>query len=268
MVSYRLLHRVFQDYLFYLVHLSEVPFSIQLDTAIPENPKGVITTTYRRDREVPLKSLNIRVMAGTFYSRFVHYAHTSEAFDRECLFTDEKNRTLWISQPDLLPELLSKSMVKSLKEREELVERGYFDELRWTLLRKLRCPPADPAYPISPKSAAVEVDDIRAHPFSELDRFVRGHAGMFYVGSYRREVTKLFLAQRYALGFTEVIDLLDICLRAMFCWFGASALMSYIQVGGQHHDSSMYDFHGIYNWGTTATALGLCHMYGLSKGYR
>jgi hypothetical protein len=250
------------------VHLSENPLNIRLDTAIPEKPKDEITTTYRRGRDVPLKYLDMRVLAGAFYSRFVHYAHTSEAFDRECLFTDEKNRTLWISQPDLLPELLPKSMMKDLKEREGFVERGYLDELRWTLLRKLRCPPADPAYPISPKSAAFEIDDIRVHEFSELDRFVRGHVGMFYVGSYRRVVTKLFLAQRYALGFTEVIDLLDFCLRAIFSWFGASALMSYMQVRGQHHDSSVYDFYGIYNWCTTATVLGLCHMYGLSKGYR
>ncbi|KAF9728806.1 hypothetical protein PMIN06_005993 [Paraphaeosphaeria minitans] len=262
-----LLHQVFRDYLFYLVHLSEDPFWIRFETAIPDKPKDVVASTHRRDRHSDVKSLDIRVLTGAFYSRFVHYSHTSEAFDRECLFTDEKNRTLWISQPGLLPELLPKRL-EDLKEQEGFVERSFLDELRWTLLRKLRCPPADPAYPISPRSAQFDLDDIREHNFSELDRYVRGTPGMHYAGHYRRTVTKLFLAQRYALGFTEVIDLLDFCLRAMLCWFGASMLVPYTQAGGQHRGSSLHDSYDVYNWWTTATALGLCHIYGLSKGYR
>ncbi|KAJ4350067.1 uncharacterized protein N0V89_008688 [Didymosphaeria variabile] len=261
-----LLHTVFRDYLFSLVHLSEDPFRINLETSIPDKPRDVVATTQRRGREVDVKNLDIRVSTGAFYSRFVHYAHTSEAFDRECLFTDEKNRTLWISQPGLLPELLRKTPLKDLKQQEQLVKRSYIDELRWTVLRKLRCPPADPAYPISPKSAEFEIDDIREHAFSELDRFVRGPAGKSYAGPYRRAATKLFLAQRCALGFTEVIDLLDFCLRAIFCWLGASMLCSYVQAGDQHYASSVYD--GVYNLWTTATTLGSCHVYGFAKGYR
>ncbi|KAF2439542.1 DUF1365-domain-containing protein [Karstenula rhodostoma CBS 690.94] len=263
-----LLHQIFQDYLFYLVHLSEDPFYIKFETAILDKPKDVVASTHRRDRHSNVKYLDIRVLTGAFYSRFVHYSHTSEAFDRECLFTDEKNRTLWISQPDLLPELLPRRRLEDLKEQEQLIDGGYLGELRWTLLRKLRCPPADPAYPISPKSAQFDIDDIREHSFSELDRFVRGPARRHYAGRYRRAVTKLFLAQRYALGFTGVIDLLDLCLRAISCWLGARMLVSYIQAGGQHHSSSLYGIHGVYTWWITAAALGLCHMYGLLKGYR
>ena len=209
-----------------------------------------------------MRNLDIRVSTGAFYSRFVHYAHTSEAFDRECLFTDEKNRTLWISQPDLLPKLLPGTILNDLIKQGQSVKRSYFDELRWTILRKLRCPPADPAYPISPKSVEFEIDDIRERPFSELDRFVRGPGGRSYAGSYRRAATKLFLAQRYALGFTVVIDLLDFCLRALSCWLGARMLASHVQIDEQLHGSS------VYRTLTTATALGLCHTYGLLKGYR
>ncbi|OAG11695.1 uncharacterized protein CC84DRAFT_1107391 [Paraphaeosphaeria sporulosa] len=263
-----LLYQVFRDYLFSLVHLSEDPFLINFETAIPDKPQDVVASTHRRDRHSSVKSLDIRVLTGAFYSRFVHYSHTSEAFDRECLFTDEKNRTLWISQPELLQELLPKKLLEDPKEQQGFVERAYLSELRWTLLRKLRCPPADPAYPISPKSAQFDLDDIREHTFSELDRFVRGSTGLHYAGHYRRAVTKLFLAQRYALGFTEVIDVLDLCSRTMLCWLGARMLVSYNQAGGNHHSSSLYDMYGVYNWWTTGTALGLCHIYGLSKGYR
>lgn len=266
--SYSLLYQAFRDYLYYLVHLSEDPFWIKLETAIPHKPRDHVATTHRRGRDLPTKDLDLRISTGAFYSRFVHYAHTSEAFDRECLFTDERNRTLWISQPGLLPGLLpSRTTLKDLQEQEQLMKRSSLDELRWTFLRKLRCPPADPAYPISPKSTEFEVDDIRDHTFSELDRFVRGPMGRSYAGSYRREVTKLFLAQRYALGFTEVIDLLDFCLRVSFCWLGAKMLVTYIQDQEQLNDPGG---HGVYSisWWATAAALGLCHTYGMLKGYR
>lgn len=250
------------------MHLTEDPFWINMETAIPEKPKDAVASTHRRERHSNVKQLEIHVQTGAFYSRFVHYSHTSEAFDRESLFTDEKNRTLWISQPDLLPELLHKRTLADLEEQEGFVERSYLTELRWTLLRKLRCPPADPAYPITPKSAEFNMDDIREHSFSEVDRFVRGPAGMHYAGQYRRAATKLFLAQRYALGFTEVIDLLDFCLRAILCWLGASMLVSCLQASGQHHGSSVYTVRGIQDWLTQAVALGSCHVYGLAKGYR
>ncbi|KAE9993937.1 hypothetical protein EG327_002271 [Venturia inaequalis] len=59
---------------------------------------------HRTDRD--MRSLEIRILSPAFFSRFVHYAHTSEAFDREGMFTDEKNRTILVSNPELLTLLL------------------------------------------------------------------------------------------------------------------------------------------------------------------
>lgn len=256
------LQKVFRNYIAYLVEYSTKPFTIAYDTAIPDNPKDVITTTHRRERECEVKHLDFRVLTGVFYSRIVHYAHTWEALDRESLFTDEKNRTFWISQPALLPLLLPDSTLQQLKADEALQERGYLDELRWALLRKLRCPPAEPAYPISPESVSSEADDIREHSFSELDRFVRAPPGRPFSGTYRRTVTKLFLAQRYALGFSEIIDLFDLCLRLAFCWLGARLLEQAAHKYNRLHGAPTLSLL------SQSILVGLCHVYGLSKGYR
>ena len=194
----------------------------------------------------------------------MHYAHTWEALDRECLITDEKNRTLWISQPALLPLLLPDSTLDQLKQDEQLWPRNSIDELRWTILKKLRCPPAESAYPISPKAVEFEIDDIREHSFSELDRFVRSPSGgLRYAGSYRRAVTKIFLAQRYALGFVEIIDLFDLSLRVTLCWLGTNMMNSFSQAQGHSHNITFS-----YSLCLKSILFGLCHIYGLLKGYK
>lgn len=246
-----------------LVHRSDDPFWITYDTAIPDTPKDIIATTHQRGRTATVKNFNICVTSGAFYSRFVHYAHTSEAFDRECLFTDEKNRTLSISQPDLLPLLLLRTSAEKIAEDEKEIRRSYLDELRWTFLRRLRCAPAEPAYPISPKSAEVDVDDIRSLPFSELDHYVRGPGGMFISGAYRRATTKLFLAQRYALGFTEIIDLLDLGIRTGLCWVGVASITSHAQSMELLAETSWQS-----SFLTAALSLSACHVYGILKGYK
>lgn len=263
LTAFSFLQKVFGDYLSHLVQLSTDPFCINYETAIPDEPKLVVETENRRGPEWDVKNLELRVSSGAFYSRFVHYVHTREALDRECLFTDEKNRTLWISQPTLLPLLLPETMVAKLKTDEHVSKRSYLEELRWTFLQKLRCPPPEPAYPISPKSLEFDLDDIREHSFSEMDRFVRAPTGVLYAGYYRRTVTKLFLAQRYALGFTEMIDFMDLCLRLAVNWFGAWMVVRHAQGSRDSHDTTAY-----LTWLTVSASLCLCHVYGLSKGYK
>ncbi|KAF1972770.1 hypothetical protein BU23DRAFT_508106 [Bimuria novae-zelandiae CBS 107.79] len=256
------LQQVFRDYLYYVVHFSTNPFHITYETAIPAKPKDAIATTHRRGRVEKVQNLYIQVTTGAFYSRFVHYAHTWEALDRECLITEERNRTLRISQPTLLPLLLPDKVLEQLKEDEQLTRRSYLDELRWTLLRKLRCPPAEPAYPISPKSVEFKIDDIREHSFSEMDRFVRTHTQKHYAGAYRRAVTKLLLAQRYALGFTGIIDFMDLCLRVVFCWVGVKMTVWRAESDDLFHGTGL-----LFSWAIALVSLSLCHVYGLAKGY-
>lgn len=156
-------------------------------------------------------SLEIKVTSPAFYSRFAHYNYTSEALDRECLFTDEKNRTVWISNPQALKLL-------PLHHKGELNlpsgPSNFADRIGWKLLRTLRCSAAAPSYTNNDHHDAAFVrNDIRPKTFSVCDEYIMQHCPDAWL--YRRCLFKLFLAQRYGLGFTEVIDLLDLVVRIL-----------------------------------------------------
>lgn len=163
---------------------------------------------YLREKEHE-RTLTIKVLSPAFYSRFVHYSHAQEAFDREALATDEKNRTLLIEPPHLLPILL-----EAIKQATppKPTQNNPLDSLRWSLLRQLRCPPAAPAYPSTTPDPYTTSTDIRAFPRSELDAFARNSPSS---AAYRRTCTKLFLAQRFTLGFPVLVSLLDALFRGL-----------------------------------------------------
>ena len=249
---------MFHDYLTYLVNTAQDDFRIILHTSIPEiSQQNVVFTRPPRGHSV--KELEIRVLTPAFYSRFVHYAYTSEALDCECIFTDEKNRTCWVSRPELLTQLLSQSASATMKS---IARRSRLNELRWSLLKKLRCPPAEPAYNATPKISEFRLEDIRAARYSEMDTFVRSQQGQTYAGEYRRIVTKLFLAQRFFLGFPQVISLVDWISRILLCYFAARQI-SNLSVYTQ--DALLeQDWWPLSKAITAATAN---HAYGLLKGY-
>ena len=255
-------------------------FAIDLHTAIPDHPKAWVATAHRHGLAFPDNKLELRVISPGFYSRFIHYAYTSEAFDREALFTDEKNRTAWISQPELLVKVL---LGRSPPREKYSIpgERSYLDELRWTFLKKIRCPPAEPAYPVTPKPTEFDVDDIRKPSFSDMDRFVRGPEGRQHAGIYRRTATKVFLAQRFTLGFTEVVDLFDFLLRLFLSYVGSKKLVALVQHVSQHgcdHSTIPGNSREVCPgnqgnaewWWISGAGLWVCscHVYGLIKGYR
>jgi len=174
---------------------------------------------YLREKEHE-RTLTLKILSPAFYSRFVHYSHAREAFDREALATDEKNRTLLIEPPHLLPILLD--AMKQATASNDLPRTPNSSSsrssssppppsLRWTILRKLRCPPAAPAYPpvVDP---SITMTDIRTHPLSELDLFTRTNDSNDS-SHYRRTLTKLFLAQRFTLGLPVLVTALDLLFR-------------------------------------------------------
>ncbi|KAF2832612.1 hypothetical protein CC86DRAFT_341260 [Ophiobolus disseminans] len=277
------LYKVFKDYMFLLVHQSQQPFSITLHTAIPTESTQTIATTHQPARNRETRKLEITVLTPAFYSRFVHYAHTSEAFDRECIFTDEKNRTLWVSQPQLLAVLINESRHVEAGSGV-VVKRSYFHELRWKLIKKLRCAPALPADAVStPSNAEATAEDVRSLPYSELDLYVRSFRGRVWAKEYRRIVTKLFLAQRFGLGFAEVIDLLDFAVRALLCCLAVLQMVNWRYRSEQRNVAgwsmrmllegtskecykNVMETHGDWWWLVGAAAsLSAGHMYEISK---
>jgi len=268
-----------------LVNQTAVPFCITLKTSIPDPETNWITTRGEDGANPRMKKIEIRVLTPGFYSRLVHYTYTSEAVDRECIFTDERNRTLWICRPQLLPLLLSQR--SSLRSKDGVVvERSYLDELRWLLLKKLRCAPADPAYSVTPKSTTSTINDIRHRPYSELDKFARSVEGRCYAGEYRRAVTKLFLAQRFCFGFSEIVGLVDLVLRVSLCFLAVLQLRNWSELGErsgsgdclkllltQRNVSDCFGALGVSEWNwwwiaKSAACTYACHAYGLLKGYK
>ena len=176
--------------------------------------------TYEEDHR---KTLTIKVISPAFYSRFVHYARAKEAFDRECLATDEKNRTLVISNPNLLPVLLE--AMQKVGSRASQRRSTTLSTLRWSLLRRLRCPPPEISY-ASSSTPDHQIVDIRSFHDSELDLSVMQDPKAS--GSYVRAVTKIFLAHRFALGIPAVITAVDWMIRA-------AMLLLAIHAGNQTH---------------------------------
>lgn len=228
---------------------------------MPEIPKQTIAFT-RPSRERVPKEFEIRVLTPAFYSRFIHYAYTSEAFDRECVFTDEKNRTCWISHPELLAQLLSQSTPVASRSTASH-SRNHLSEFNWFLLKKLRCAPAEPAYNVTPKNPEFHLEDIRARNFSDMDALVKNQYKRTYAGEYRRIVTKLFIAQRFCLGFPQIITLTDWIVRILMCYLAAQ------EVSG----SSVFIRYSLFEQGwwpllKSFAVTAASHTYALLKGYQ
>lgn len=234
----------------------------------------MIASTHVEAREIVPKRLEIRVLTPVFYSRFVHYAHTWEAFDREGIFTDERNRTLWISNPELLPLLLQKPRVPvSENYKSSRVKRSRLEDMMWSLLKRLRCPPPQVAYPVATRLPSFNADDIRAIPFSDVDIFVRSLHGRSSAALYRRTVMRMFLAQRFTFGFIGLVDALDLAFRILLCYIGATALLVSSTAALQWDASEVLWREGwdlpykLWRMLPTFICVCSCHFYGLLKGY-
>ena len=209
------LESFFRAFLTHIVENAKEPLRVIYEAAHSHSEEIVLYSpgfTYEEDKP---RTLTFKVLSPAFYSRFIHYAHVKEAFDRECLATDEKNRTLVMESPNLLPVLIGAMKGSEESSNAACRRRSLLGQYRWACLRCLRCPPAAASYP--PDSSRLDqefvVHDIRAFHFSELDKFVQLHC---HDGdTYRRAATKLFVAERYLFGLPVVAIFCDWILRSL-----------------------------------------------------
>ena len=199
----------------------------------------------------PIDTLELTVLSPVFFARFMHYTTSTEAFDHECVFTDEKNRTLWLSRPDLMNELLktveSSSEIEPASNKIPASAPGFLQWLRWKIHGLLRCLPSSPAYPSS--GSAQPLRSLKRATLSPLDRFV-GERMPAKANEYRLLCARLYLAQRLAVGFVEVIDLEDMIFRIVIIWRGLNVL----QEGS-----------GVHTWRAWMRIAGV-HVWALAKG--
>ncbi|EME83343.1 uncharacterized protein MYCFIDRAFT_153940 [Pseudocercospora fijiensis CIRAD86] len=166
--------------------------------------------TYEEDHST---TMTLKVLSPAFYSRFIHYAHAAEAFDRECLGTDDKNRTIVIDGAQGLPTLLDCMKHTDRHKAKSTRRKGVLHDLRWNILRRLRCPPAVASYPTDESRLDVEYSthDSRSFKFSECDRFIQtAHKDS---SLYWKTVVKLFIAERITFGIPLLVAVFDWTVR-------------------------------------------------------
>ncbi|KAI5208211.1 hypothetical protein E4T39_01578 [Aureobasidium subglaciale] len=236
----------FRAYLGYLVDNVSEPLRL-VYTPVGGLGTSVTLTSKGAEGNKEAKVLTLKVISPAFYTRFAHYSHTTEAFDRESLHTDPKNRTLIIENAENLSILLpTTSSSSSYSVKNEL---GKVQQWRWSLLQRLRSPPPAAAYPDTNTEITdrASVQDIRKMPLSPLDNFAmslptnkdenytgvitaqlaKNASPVHKLGSsdlsvvYRDTVTKIFFADTYLLGFEGLIKMLDLIIRVglVVVWF-------------------------------------------------
>ena len=246
--SEAIMEAFFLAYLKYQVDTASSPLQVTYTPAGGLGDSIVLTSKDVAQDQKP-KELTLRVLTPAFYTRFAHYAHTTEAFDRESLHVSTQNQTLVIENAEHLPILLGSSAPSSGTATSKLSK---FDQWRWRLLQRLRSPPPASAYPDTHTELhdLASVSDIRRLPLSPLDKFVLSNFGddgkyakmvatqlfkheptQFPPSSsiqlrdtYRSTAMKIFIADTYLLGFEGLIGVLDALVRLLlvivwFKWF-------------------------------------------------
>jgi hypothetical protein len=218
--SIRVLETFFFKYLEDLVRRSDAKFAIEYKAGLSNSTTRTLKPEEQSEKPASYQRLEVKVLTPAFFSRFVHYAHSTEAFNRECVFTDEKGRTIWVDNPTLLSKLLESDP----HTKRPPPRFSFADSIRWSFLKWLRCLPALQAYPFRYAANAGDGEDIRPATFSSLDRFVQNKCDDAWL--YRRECTRLFLAERIAFGFAEAIDFLDFLLRGWLAYLAVQTALN------------------------------------------
>jgi DUF1365 family protein len=205
----RELEAFFKAFLTNAVSEGNKPLRVIYEPAHAENEEIVLYSpafTYEEDHK---RTLSIKVLTPAFYSRFAHYEHAKEAFYRECL-EESKSCTATLERPELLDLLLDAIEQQHQSAPQEKVKQSWLERARWAFLRRLRCPPAASAYS-APDQPAYDDSDTKASKGSELDTFVLSHCEDG--DTYRRIVTKLFLAERFGFGIPALLVAIDLFIR-------------------------------------------------------
>lgn len=213
----KLLEAFFRAFLTEAVSESSKPFRVVYEPAHSIGNTEIVlyspNFTYEEDHK---RTLTIKVLSPAFYSRIVHYVHAKEAFERECLAPDEKNRTAQIEHSELLPVLLDAIEEQQQSAQQKLPNRRQtrLEQMRWAFVRRLRCLPAAASYPSDSSWLNTESsrNDFRTPALSELDHFVERHCEDCDV--YRRIATKSFLAERMTFGVPALLVAMDWLIRS------------------------------------------------------
>ncbi|OAA47359.1 DNA-binding WRKY domain-containing protein [Beauveria brongniartii RCEF 3172] len=220
----RRLEAVFRDYLRHRVEQSPkalrvcyIPSGISASTTedvFASKAAATATTTS------PAYDVEIRVLTPVFYARFVHYAH-----DFEGLFNElAESRTVAVDKPDMLPHIFLKKGALPLRA-SGLAEYAAFRLIQF--LRRtpepIRRPMTSAGDSLGGQASTRKLVDIRGFRISPMDAYVLEHGSDSLKSMYRSTVSRLFLADRFFLGSSELLSAVELICRAGFAYLLMSA---------------------------------------------
>lgn len=242
LIVYRIIESGFRRFLKSQVEASDLPVPLKYTTPSVDCqteefffPKSLpATATKEAENSGPSRStIDFRVLSPLFYSRIVRFAHLAEFFSAELLQYEEKDRTIWVSDPKRLIEIFHRNEQQLKSEIENTRQLNWLDSVRWIVLGCLRRPT------LSPKSldSGPTRSDIRRFPVSALDQFVLHRCQALQTTKYRRAVTALLASDYIAFGVPEVFDAVDKIVRMGLCYLfviTAAGCLGIFEVDGSH----------------------------------
>lgn len=200
----------------YLRHLVEQTPAAVVVKYIPSGIEGAttefMTSPVAKTQPTGAEEMEFKVLTPEFYIRFVYYAH-----DLEALFCEfRENCTIWVSRPDLLPKLVLKKPLPTLKTS------NISDFVRFKTIQKLRRPPERIVRPLlssdAPQPRVGQPTDLREFRISPMDAYILSLKDFRTRKIYRSSVTRAFVSDRISLGSFELLGLQEFALRAYVAW--------------------------------------------------
>ncbi|KAF5683091.1 cyclopropane-fatty-acyl-phospholipid synthase [Fusarium circinatum] len=206
------LEQVFREYLKYLVQQSTAPVTILYtpggDAEVSEQTFISSSTCGPEDSSCEIK---VKVLSPIFYSRFVYYAHDSEAIFCEVA----ESCTLWTDKPEQLTRVFLK------KGSPPIHASNLLDYMLFQLIKSLRRRPDKIERPLTSTNghlSSVKGIDIRKFRISSMDAFVLEQGDKELKSAYLRSVVRLFVADRIAMSSVSLLSMMELMGRLGVSW--------------------------------------------------
>ncbi|KIL96351.1 hypothetical protein FAVG1_01095 [Fusarium avenaceum] len=210
----RVLEGAFRQYLKHLVEKSPTPLAVRyIPSGVAETSDEVLMSQTTGPSE-SINEIEIKILSPAFYSRFVHYAHDSEALFCELA----ESCTFWTDKPELLIKVFLK------KESAPLHASSLTDFTYFQLIKSLRRRPNKIEKPSAAASLSPQGVDIRGFRMSSMDAFILAQDDVELKKAYRTAVVRLFMADHLTLGSMRLLGMIESVGRVGISWVVASLI--------------------------------------------
>lgn len=208
----KILEQVFREYLKHLVQRSIAPVTILYTPGgVAEASEQTFISPSTCGHGDSICEIKIKVLTPIFYSRFVYYAHDSEAIFCEVA----ESCTLWTDKPEQLTKVFLK------KGSPPIHASNLLDYMRFQLVKNLRRRPDKIERPLTSTngpSSSVKGVDIREFRISSMDAFVLEQGDTELKNAYLRSVVRLFVADRIAMSSVSLLGMMELIGRVGVSW--------------------------------------------------